>query len=111
MHRELYIFQVVANHEYHNKVVDLLHLLMNYAKHPNLQFHQGIDFKNIIIFKPMNTIIIIYLILYLFKPTAGIETLESDAERLKDSSSPRGALPSGMVTLSLLIGIIKFKSH
>jgi len=31
---------------------------------------------------------------YLFNPTAGIETLESDAERLKDSSSPRGARPS-----------------
>lgn len=39
--------------------------------------------------------------LYLFKPTAGIETLESDAERLKDSSSPSGALPSGMDVLLL----------
>jgi len=35
-----------------------------------------------------------YLKHYLFNPTAGIETLESDAERLRDSSSPRGARPS-----------------
>lgn len=39
---------------------------------------------------------------YLFNATAGLETLESDAERLKDSSSPRGALPSGTVILGVL---------
>lgn len=38
----------------------------------------------------------------MFNPSAGIETLESDAERLKDSSSPRGALPSGMDIFDLL---------
>lgn len=48
--------------------------------------------KNIIYSKP-----------YLFNPpAAGIDTLESDAERLKDSSSPRGALPSGIDVFNLL---------
>lgn len=43
-----------------------------------------------------------YSKLYLFIPTAGIETLESDAERLSDSSSPRGAFPSTMDVFNLL---------
>jgi len=45
----------------------------------------------------------IYLKLYLFNATAGIETLESDAERLKDSSSPRGARPSVKDVLFILL--------
>lgn len=39
----------------------------------------------------------------MFIPTAGIETLESDAERLKDSSSPRGARPSVKDVIILLL--------
>lgn len=39
-----------------------------------------------------------------------LETLESDAERLKDSSSPRGALPSGTVRVGIL-SLLKHTVH
>lgn len=58
--------------------------------------------KNNIVVDILTKNFITYTKSYLFDPTAGIETLESDAERLNDSSSPRGALPSGIVTFNLL---------
>jgi len=95
----------VANREYHNMVEDLHHLPMNCVKHPDLQFRQSIDCNYCVIGIILLVKKYTYSIFktYLLNPTAGIETLESDADRLSDSSSPRGARPSGIDVFTLLL--------